>query len=151
MFPLKTDTPLTQDQVVTVTRLMLHVAHVDGDKTAEELALIRAFYEGCAEAGNGWQTFDSLDGKSGSPDVAASDFADQGQREMALAICLMVAWADGAFSAREDESVRGIADKLGIGGERFAQVLALVKDHMLAQLAGLPDVGSIVAVAKELG
>ena len=35
MFPLKTDTPLTQDQVVTVTRLMLHVAHVDGDNSAE--------------------------------------------------------------------------------------------------------------------
>lgn len=94
MFPLKTDTPLTQDQVVTVTRLMLHVAHVDGDKTAEELELIRAFYEGCVEAGNGWQTFDSLDGKSGSPDVAASDHQTDGKCHFALPLVGKIACGD---------------------------------------------------------
>ena len=50
-----------------------------------------------------------------------------------------------------DEAVRSIALRLGVDSERFAQVLALVKDHLLAQFARLPDTGSIVAVAKELG
>ena len=52
---------------------------------------------------------------------------------------------------RQDEAVRSIALRLGVDSERFAQVLALVKDHLLAQFARLPDTGSIVAVAKELG
>ena len=151
MFPLKTDTPLTQAQVVAITRLMLQVAHVDGEKTAEEVALIRGFYESCVEAGNGWQDFASLAGESLVPAITASDFTDQGQREMALATGLMVAWADGAFSPKEDEAVRNIAVNLGVDNDRFAQVLALVKDHMLAQFARLPDTGSIVALAKEMG
>ena len=60
MFPLETETPLTQDQVVAMTRLMLHVAHVDGASTTEEVALIRAFYEGCAESGKDWENFATL-------------------------------------------------------------------------------------------
>ncbi len=151
MFPLKTDTPLTQEHVVAMTRLMLQVANVDDEKTTEEVALISSFYEGCAKAGKGWQDFASLANESAVPTIAASDFADPGQREMAVATCLMVAWADGAFSPREDEAVRSIALRLGVDSERFAQVLALVKDHLLAQFARLPDTGSIVAVAKELG
>lgn len=151
MFPLKTDTSLTQEQVVAITRLMLQVAHVDGEKTAEEVVLIRTFYEGCTKASKGWQDFVSLADESAVPTITASDFADQEQREMALATCLMVAWADGAFSPREDEAVRSIAVRLGVDNDRFGQVLALVKDHLLAQFARLPDTGSIVAVAKELG
>lgn len=151
MFPLKTDTPLTQEHVVAMTRLMLQVANVDDEKTAEEVALISSFYEGCAKASKGWQDFSSLANESAGPTIVASDFADQGQREMAVATCLMVAWADGAFSPSEDESVRSIALRLGVDNERFAQVLALVKDHLLAQFARLPDTGSIVAVAKEMG
>ena len=109
MFPLKTDTPLTQEHVVAMTRLMLQVANVDDEKTTEEVALISSFYEGCAKAGKGWQDFASLANESAVPTIAASDFADPGQREMAVATCLMVAWADGAFSPREDEAVRSLS------------------------------------------
>ena len=150
MFPLETETPLTQDQVVAMTRLMLHVAHVDGASTTEEVALIRAFYEGCAESGKDWENFATLAANTATPTISPCDFADAGQREMAAATCLMVAWADGAYSSQEATAVQNVANKLGIDSERFAQVTALVKDHMLAQFARLPDTASVVAVAKEL-
>ena len=46
MFPLLQDVSLNADQCIAATRLLLRIAHVDGAKTNEEVALIRLFYDG---------------------------------------------------------------------------------------------------------
>jgi hypothetical protein len=62
----------------------------------------------------------------------------------------MVAYADGALS-------RGTGGSAGRGrrnrhpGRARRRDPGLVKDYMLAQLARLPDAGSVAVVARELG
>ncbi len=150
MFPLMTELPLTPAQVIAATRLMLHIAHIDGARTAEEVALIRQFYDACRTATADFLAFETLDGQ-GAANVTASDFPDAGQRDMIVALCVMVAYADGELSAAESAAVGNAARSLGLTDERVEQIIALVKDHMLAQLARLPDAASVAVVAKELG
>jgi hypothetical protein len=45
MFPLLENVSLDADQSIAATRLLLRIAHVDGAKTAEEVALIRWFHD----------------------------------------------------------------------------------------------------------
>jgi hypothetical protein len=151
MFPLMTELPLTPAQVVAATRLMLHVAHVDGARTEEEVALIRQFYDAGAPTDSDSPGFDELSSGHGVADVSAQDFPDAEHRDMIMALCLMVAYADGELSTPERIAVGRAAATLGLSDERVEQILAQVKDYMLAQLSRLPDAASVAVVAKELG
>lgn len=155
MISLLTDLRLSRQQIIAATQAMLRIAHVDGARTAEEVALIRLFYAGCNESDAAtaadWPAFDALVAGSPAARLAAAEFPDRDGREMVLATCIMVAYADGELSAPELAALHALAADLGIDAERFEHLLALVKDHMLAQLAGLPDAGSVAAVARELG
>jgi uncharacterized tellurite resistance protein B-like protein len=151
MFPMLTETPLSPAQIVAATRLMLGIAHVDGARTMEEEALIRQFYDGSRTASADFLSFDALAAERGASSVVAADFPDAGHRDMILALCIMVAYADGDYSAAERTAVLAAAASLGASGERVEQILAQVKDYMLAQLAHLPDAASVAVVAKELG
>ena len=152
MFPLKTDIPFTRDQVVAATRAMLQIAHVDGAGTAEEVAIIGQFYNSFSElAGAEWPGFEALSADFGDASVSTDIFPDAEQREMIVATCIMVAFADGELTGDELSALRTMAESLSVPRDRFEQILALVKDHMLMHLAGLPDPASIIAVARELG
>lgn len=152
MFPLKTDTPFTRDQVISVTRAMLHVAHVDSAGTAEEVAMVGQFYEGFRNSNGGeWPGFETISNDIGGVSLSAELFPDVEQREMIVATCIMVAFADGVMSEKELAAVRSMSENLAVSSDRFEQILALVKDFMLMQLSGLPDPESIMKVARELG
>lgn len=151
MFPLMTELPLTPAQVVAATRLMLHVAHVDGASTVEEVALIRQFYDATRTASADFPAFETLDGGWGAADVSTADFPDAGHRDMLIALCVMVAYADGELSTPERAAVGRAAAGLGLANNRVEEILAQVKDYMLAQLSRLPDAASVAVVAKELG
>ena len=152
MFPLKTDTPFTRNQVVEVTRAMLQIACVDGAGTAEEVALIEQFYDGFrdSEAGE-WPGYETISRDFSAASLSADMFPDAEQREMITAICIMVAFADGVMTEDELSALAEMSENLRINKDRFGEILALVKDFMLMQLAGLPDTESIMAVARELG
>lgn len=152
MFPLKTDTPFTPEQVVEVTRAMLRIAHVDGAGTAEEVAMIGQFYDGFRNSETGeWPGYETIGRDFGGASLYADLFPDAGQREMIVATCIMVAFADGEMTEDELSALGKLSENLRINGDRFEEILALVKDFMLMQLAGLPDTASIMAVARELG
>ena len=147
MFPMMSQVTLTPPQMAAATCAMLRIAHVDEASTAEEVELIRTFYGD----GAGGPRFDALLGSYASTSASAADFADAGARELVLATCIMVAYADGELSAPERAGLHTLATDLGVDSGRFEHLLALVKDQMLARLAGLPDAGSVAAVARELG
>ena len=146
MFPLMSEVTLTPSQIAAATAAMLRIAHVDEACAAEEVELIRAFYG----EDTGRPSFDALLGSYANTRASAADFADAGARELVLATCMMVAYADGELSAPELAALQTLAGDLGVDSGRFEHLLALVKDHMLARLAGLPDAGSVAAVAREL-
>ena len=151
MFPLMTERPFSPAQVVAATRLVLHIARVDDAGTVEEVALIRQFYDACRTAGADFPAFDTIKDEQGSDVISARDFPDPGHRDMVIALCLMVAYADGELSASERAAVGKAANGLGLAAEHVERILAQIKDFMLAHLSGLPDASSVAAVAKELG
>ena len=55
------------------------------------------------------------------------------------------------MSTPELTSLHSLAEDLDVDAPHFEHLRALVKDHMLARLATLPDAGSVAAVARELG
>ncbi len=148
MFPLATDTQFSRDQIIQAIGAMLEIANVDEAGNAEEVAMISQFYKGLQEPGtDGWPPFESITPASPS----AASFKDAAQRDMLMATCIMTAFADGVISDREMVALKDMSADLDVKEERFAQIMALVKDYMLMQLAGLPDAESIVKVARELG
>lgn len=151
MFPLMTELPLAPAQLVAATRLLLHIAHVDGARSAEEVALIRQFYDASRTASADFPTFETVDAGQSAGKVSATDFPDAGHRDMIVALCVMVGYADGELSAAERAAVGQAAASLDLANERVEQILAQVKDYMLAQLSRLPDAASVAVVAKELG
>lgn len=152
MFPLKTDTPFTRDQVIEVTRVMLQIAHVDSAGTAEEVAMIGQFYDGFRNSGGAeWPGFETVSRDFSETSVSEKLFPLAEQREMIVATCIMVAFADGKMTENELSALQKMSEDLSITSDRFVQILALVKDFMLMQLAGLPDTESIMQVARELG
>ena len=150
MFPQFNDVSLNTEQTVAATQRLLHIAHVDGARTAEEVALIRQFYDACRNDAGDWPTFDALLAARSDIDAAVA-FAEAAQRDMLVATCLMVAYADGALISEEMAAVRAIAAEIGMAETRVEELHALVKDYMLAQLARLPDAASVAVVARELG
>jgi len=150
MFPLLENVSLDSDQTVAATRLLLRIAQVDGARTAEEVALIRLFYDSGRAAGAACPDFDRLE-PAGPGAEFARTFGEVAQRDLVVATCLMVAYADGALTAEELSAVRAVAEEIGTPAARVDELLALVKDYLLAQLARLPDAGSVAVVARELG
>lgn len=150
MFPLLQDVSLNADQCIAATRLLLRIAHVDGAKTNEEVALIRLFYDGGRNGSADWPAFETLEEDVWGGDLTRT-FGEAAQRDLVLATCLMVAYADGTLTGEELAAVRAVADDIGAPPARVDELLALVRDYMLAHLARLPDAGSVAVVARELG
>jgi len=150
MFPQFANVSLNADQTVAATQLLLRVAQVDGACAAEEVALIRTFYDACRNNADDWPAFASLQSETQNINPAGA-FTEAGQRDLVVATCLLVAYADGALIADELAAVHAVAAEIGMANTRVEELLALVKDTMLAQLARLPDAGSVAAVARELG
>lgn len=150
MFSQFTDVSLDADQTVAATQLLLRIAHVDGRGSAEEVALIHQFYEACRNGAGDWPDFESLQTETQNITPAGA-FRETSQRDLVVATCLMVAYADGALVAEELAAVRAVATEIGMTATRTDELLAQVKDYMLAQLARLPDAGSVAVVARELG
>ena len=150
MFPFLPASSMSMKAVVVASKTMLKVAHTDGVHSAE-VELIRSFYSSSVE-GSEWPSFDKLlQDSSGDFHVDAQAFANEQEREMIVALCVMTGFADGALSDAERAVVLTIAGDLNITPSRLDDITEFVKDHLLAQLSHLPDAGSVAKVAKELG
>jgi tellurite resistance protein len=149
MLPFNDAVELDSAQKSLATRAMLEVAQVDAGHVAEEIALIRAFYE--AEAEPGQIPFDSLlAASSQAAPLAADSFPQAEQRDLVIVSCLMVAYADGQCSQTERSVIAAIASRIGMDSARFKSLDDIVQDHLLSQLANLPDAESVARVGVEL-
>ncbi len=149
MLPFNDAVELDLAQKSLATRAMLEVAQVDAGHVAEEIALIRAFYEADAELAQ--IPFDSLlAASSQAAPLSSESFPTAGQRDLVISSCLMVAYADGQFSQAERDAVLAIASSIGMPSERFEALDDIIQDHLLSQLANLPDAESVAKVGEEL-
>ncbi len=149
MLPFTDAVELDLAQKSLATRAMLEVAQVDAGHVAEEIALIRAFYEADAEPGQ--IPFDSLlAASSQQAPLNSESFPMAGQRDLVISSCLMVAYADGQFSQAERAAIAAIAERIGMDAARFKMLDDIIQDHLLSQLANLPDAESVARVGAEL-
>jgi tellurite resistance protein len=149
MLPFSDAVELDAAQKSLATRAMLEVAQVDAGHVAEEIALIRAFYEADAEPGQ--VPFDSLlAASSQAAPLAADSFPKPEQRDLVVSSCLMVAYADGQFSQAERAVIAAIAGRVGLDAGRLQTLDDIIQDHLLSQLANLPDAASVAVVGAEL-
>lgn len=149
MLPFTDAVELDLSQKTLTTRAMLEVAQVDAGHVAEEIALIRAFYEADAEPGQ--IPFDSLlAASSQAAPLAADSFPQAEQRDLVISSCLMVAYADGQYSPAERTAIAAIAARIGMDSARFTMLDDIVQDHLLSQLANLPDAESVVRIGAEM-
>lgn len=150
MIPFASAAPLSPAQIVAATCAMLAISRVDPGNADEELALIRGFYEGFLPNA-ALPLFQSLIDK---PDTGSKLdpglFAEPEQRDLVLASCLMVAYADGALSSAERGAVLAFSQQMGITGAQFDTIVRIVQDYLLQQISGLPDAASVAKVAQEL-
>lgn len=151
MIPFASNASLTPAQIAAAAQAMLKLAHVDAEKTQEEIALIRGFYESCTQEQD-LPPFQSLvEMAAGQSQLDPGLFPDAEQRELVVSFSVMVGFADGVLSVAEREAALALSRRLGVTDERFEQILTVVKDQLLAQLSRLPDAPSVAKVAKELG
>jgi len=149
MLPFTDAVELDLAQKSLATRAMLEVAQVDAGHVAEEIALIRAFYEADAEPGQ--IPFDSLlAASSQQAPLNSESFPMAGQRDLVISSCLMVAYADGQFSQAERTAIAAIAERIGMDAARFKMLDDIIQDHLLSQLANLPDAESVARVGAEM-
>jgi uncharacterized tellurite resistance protein B-like protein len=151
VIPFASNATLTPSQIAAAAQAMLKLAHVDGEKTQEEIALIRAFYESCAQEQDLPPFQGLLDKAAGQATLTPVLFPEAGQRELVVSFSIMVGFADGVLSAAERNAVLDISRQLGVSDDRFDQLIREVKDQLLAQLSRLPDAPSVAKVAQELG
>jgi uncharacterized membrane protein YebE (DUF533 family) len=139
---------LAPAQVNALVASMLAVAHVDGIH-AQELALIRKFYE--ESAGAAAPPFSTVEGSHGQAAEllkaagGGADFAEQ-----LVLMCLMAGYADGHLSEGERAVVDQLAQGAGVSAEKVEELLQQVKDTLIGSLAHLPDAQSVADLAKTL-
>ena len=139
---------MTRQQVLALMACMLSTAHVDG-VTAQELALMKAFYEESGVAG--LPPFADNEGVYGDHSRLAAESAnDVAFAEQLVLMSFMTAYADGHLSEGERAHVMAIAAKTGLSDQRASELLLHVKDTLIGSLAMLPDAESVALVAQGL-
>ena len=128
---------------------MMRVAHSDGAHP-RELALIRAFYEGCRADVQGLAEFDDLANLPYEPG-AAKDVLDTPELKSAfLTSCFLVAYADGGVSDAEGKAIAEMGRELGVDDATVAETRERVKDQLLQQLTGSANLEALARIASAL-
>jgi len=146
MSPMTPDLGINHVQVIV--RAMYAVAKADGVHDAE-LVMLRGFYDDCARATNALTSFDQLL-RIPFDEMEAARILDNDERRSALLqSCVMLAYADGRYSAGERACVRAFADALGMAPAALATLEAAVADSLMAQLAKVSNLDALREVAAE--
>jgi tellurite resistance protein len=136
------------NHVQVIVRGMYDVAKADGLHDAE-LVMLRGFYEDCRREAQALTDFDDLlkipfDAKE------ARLILDTELRKAAfLQSCLMLAYADGTYSAKERAKIKELATGIGVAAEALATIETAVADSLMQQLSKVRNVDALREVAAE--
>lgn len=133
----------------TIVRAMHDVARADGVHDAERV-MLRGFYENCQREAAALASFDDLIAMPFDLAAAADDFRRPEQKAALLHSCLLLAHADGTYSAGERAKVQEFAGALGVSVAELGRIEEGVADHLLQQISRISNVDALQEVAKEL-
>ncbi len=136
-------------QVQAIVRGMYQVAQADGVHHTE-LVMMRDFYQLCAEEAGALASFEDVVATEFDAQAAAAVLDDEAVKQVFLASCLMLAYADGRYSAAERAKVAKLARAVGIGDQQLTEIEDQVADHLMAAFAHIENLDALKEVAEEI-
>jgi tellurite resistance protein len=150
--PKMTATPTTTlelHHLQAIVRAMHDIALTDGVHDAERV-MLRGFYESCQRDAEALASFDDLVAMPFDLAAIVDDFRQPAQKIALLHSCLLLAHADGGYSAGERAKVQAFADALGVSSGELAQIEEGVADYLLQQISRITNTDALQEVSKEL-
>jgi DnaJ-domain-containing protein 1 len=142
-------TTLELHHLQAIVRAMHDVAQADGLHEAEKV-MLRGFYDNCQREAAALASFDDLVAMPFDLAAIVGDFSQPGQKAALLHSCLLLAHADGSYSAGERAKVQGFAAALGVSEGELGEIEEGVADHLLQQISRISNVDALQEVAKEM-
>lgn len=135
---LFTDVELTAAQAQAIGRAMLAVARADGAADPREVALIAELAPVDVSLADP------------APSEVAAALPDAKSREALLRSLLLVAFADGDYSAAEKSVVAAHAAACGVTEGRLDEFASAVKAYLMGPLLPLANTAAVVDVSRKL-
>lgn len=142
-------TTLELHHLQAIVRAMHDIALTDGVHDAERV-MLRGFYESCQRDAAALASFDDLISVPFDLAAIVGDFRQPAQKIALLHSCLLLAYADGAYSADERRKVQGFADALAVSATDLQQIEEGVADYLLQQISRISNTDALQEVAREL-
>ena len=142
-------TTLELHHLQAIVRAMHDVAQTDGVHDAERV-MLRGFYESCQRDAAALASFDDLVAMPFDLATIVDDFKQSAQKIALLHSCLLLAHADGSYSATERAKVQGFADALGVSSGDLEQIEEGVADYLLQQISRISNTDALQEVSREL-
>jgi tellurite resistance protein len=136
------------DQAEAIARGLYAVARADGDVHEREAALIADFYSQIDESPAAFAALQRA--PRIEPAALALVLSEAPLRQLFVKTAILLAYADGSYSAGESKVVGEYAKALEIGDADLRTLEGQVKDFMLSQLSHVKNTDALVEVAKEL-
>jgi tellurite resistance protein len=148
MRDLHPEIDIREDQAEAIARGLYAVARADGEVHPREAALITSFY------GSGDDTSATLSSLERLQDISSADLAahlpDADLRQLFLKTAMLLAYADGNYSAKESQLIAEYGKALNVGDGDMRDMELQVKEFMLSQLSSLENTTAVAEVAKGL-
>ncbi|MDB4989979.1 MAG: hypothetical protein JWN04_5157 [Myxococcaceae bacterium] len=143
------DVKLGLNHVQVLVRGMYSVARCDGVH-ATELVLLREFYESCRADVEGLASFDEVIAVP-LDEESARDVLDTPElRELFLRSCLLLAFADGAYSPSERTQLVRLAELLDVTPERRSELEEEARSFLFRRVAHVHNLDVLQEVVKDL-
>jgi len=132
-----------------VVRAMHAVALTDGVHDAERV-MLRGFYDVCQQEAHALASYDDLIGVPFDAATDAHAFDTDERKAVLIHSCLLLAYADGKYSAGERSTIGGFAKALGVSDSQLAALEEAVSDHLLQQISRISNTDALQEVAAEI-
>ena len=147
---LPQEASLGLNQIQVIVKAMVALSKCDGVHDAERV-MIRGFYENCQRDAAAIADYEQLVAQPFDAAEAREILDSEFLRHTVLRSCLLLAHADGEYSAGEQRFIAKLAADLGVNEVALDELEEGVKEHLLQQIARVGNVDALRSVAGELG
>jgi len=141
---------ISAEQAEVMARGLFAVARAEGGIHEKEKTLLMSFYSDVAEDSSSR----SLSALEHAPDVSPSEIAaaltSQSHALLFVKTCILMAYADNNFGAKERDVIEGFAKALGLTADHVSGLEQDVRSFLLSSLVRLANSEAVATVAREL-
>jgi DnaJ-domain-containing protein 1 len=137
------------NHIQVFVRGMYDLACTDGAHAAE-MVMLRGFYDDCQRETHALTDFDDLLKLAFDLAEAKRVLATSELKAAFLQSCVLLAYADGKYTAGERARVRVYAGELGVASEVLESIEHSVSDGLMQNLLNVQNVDALREVAAEM-